>query len=486
MQYYKMKPKSKKVIRRRRSSGNMPRSNVLKYIVQCLLYGVHEHMLQWKCFKSRTFVVVFVHKSSQSWNEMYLDLFKALDKMSPSYKNYLKKKNYLCSCKTRCRSNLTKLCDKRYISFIGETKPEKNIRVRCYKINDCVKIEDFYLTNTDSKVNEKNKFRDLQQLNADINTSPLSVSSIEDECGLQCQSTFMKNFAVSPTHGVTNTVTDYGISEWERQSPSTNNFAVSPTQGVTNTATGYGISEWERQSPSTNNFTVSPTHGVTNTVTDYGISEWERQSPSTNNFAVSPTQGVANTATGYGISEWERQSPSTNNFTVSPTHGVTNTVTDYGISEWERQSPSTNNFAVSPTHGVTNTVTDYGISEWERQSPSTNNFAVSPTQGVTNTATDYGRFESEQKSLYNLISSTCGVSDTLDYGNLELYCRDVNWYQAIEKNEDSLDQWLEEFTKINGEGMKGIHDPFLSSTANDSSYYDEDAPYMEDFLMYES
>ncbi|GIY11935.1 hypothetical protein CEXT_670631, partial [Caerostris extrusa] len=398
----------------------------------------------------------------------------ALDKMSPSYKSYLKEKIICVAAKL-----VVEVISLNFVTNI--TFPllvkitQKNTRVMCYKINDCVKIEDFYFTNTDSKVNEMHEFGDLQQLKADINTSPLSVSSIEDECGLQCQSPFINNFAVSPTHGVANTATDYGRSELKGQSPSISKCTISPTHGVINTVTDYGISEWERQSPATNNFAVNPTHGVTNTAIDYERSELKRQSPSTNNFTVSPTHGVTNTATDYGRSEWERQSPSTNNFTVNPTHGVTNTATDYGRSEWERQSPSTNNFAVNPTHGVTNTAIDYGRSEWERQSPSTNNFTISPTHGVTYTVSDYGKPESEQQSFYNLTSSTCGVSDTLDYGNRELYCQDVNWYQAIEKNQDSLDQWLEEYGKINGEGMNGTEDPFLSSTANDSSYYDEDA-----------
>ncbi|GIZ03130.1 hypothetical protein CEXT_690931 [Caerostris extrusa] len=88
----------------RRSSGNMPRSNVLKYIVQCLLSGVHKHMLHWICFKSKTFGIVFVHKSSHSWDEKYLDLFKALDKMSPSYKKLFKREKIICvAAKLRCR-----------------------------------------------------------------------------------------------------------------------------------------------------------------------------------------------------------------------------------------------------------------------------------------------------------------------------------------------------------------------------------------------
>ncbi|GFR27577.1 hypothetical protein TNCT_254321 [Trichonephila clavata] len=138
-----MKQEKPKKRRSRRSSDNITRSNVLKYIILSLVKGLHKHVLYWCDIESKVFEIIFVHKSNNNWNESCLDLFKELDKTSKQYGRYLEEKDYECGCKRRCRANLRKLCKGKIFTEIKldrkKLNVDKSIIIKRYKIN----IEDF-------------------------------------------------------------------------------------------------------------------------------------------------------------------------------------------------------------------------------------------------------------------------------------------------------------------------------------------------------
>ncbi|GFY67792.1 uncharacterized protein TNIN_248301 [Trichonephila inaurata madagascariensis] len=167
------KPKKRKP---RRSSDAVTRSSVLKYIILCLIKGLHKHVLRWWDSKSKVFEIIFVHKSNNNWNETYLDLFKELDKTSKQYRRYLEEKDYECGCKRRCRANLRKLCKAKIFTEIKldreKLNVDKSIIIKRYKIN----IEDF--TNLNLIDFEKQLKRNI--LKCDDTIQGKTVTEIKD------------------------------------------------------------------------------------------------------------------------------------------------------------------------------------------------------------------------------------------------------------------------------------------------------------------
>ncbi|GFS88681.1 uncharacterized protein NPIL_164111 [Nephila pilipes] len=176
----------------RRPSDTVTRSNVLKYIILCLIKGMHTHILHWFDMNSKVFEIKFVHKNNENWDGIYLNLFKELDKFSKKYEKYLESKDYECDCKTRCRANLRKLCETGLLSLIEEVT-EKSIITKRYKIN----IEDFTLLNlNDFEKKMKKKFSKHNDINgdktafkiADINTAIQTENSFKEQSHYLCLS----------------------------------------------------------------------------------------------------------------------------------------------------------------------------------------------------------------------------------------------------------------------------------------------------------